>query len=166
MYLNKRECENNKMVVRFHVLTAASMTMTVDDRRFRDACSCLTCREAGTMSLNCGHQRAYCSTPRSYMSMESHGGMILTGKTRRTLRKTCASATLSTTNPTRTDPGAKPRLRGERPATQPPEPWHGLQTCLLPLSSGLMMTAKIASKTSVSFYEIALCYMPEVSHLQ
>jgi hypothetical protein len=29
--------------------------------------------------------------------------------------KTCPSATLSTTNPTRTDPGSKPGLRGERP---------------------------------------------------
>jgi hypothetical protein len=26
------------------------------------------------------HQRTFCSSPRSYMSMKSHGGMILTGK--------------------------------------------------------------------------------------
>ena len=39
--------------------------------------------------------------------------MKLTGENRRTRRKTCPSATLSTTNPTWTDPG----LRGERPAT-------------------------------------------------
>jgi hypothetical protein len=32
---------------------------------------------------------------------------------RRTLRKTCHSATLSTTNPTWTDPGANLALRGE-----------------------------------------------------
>jgi hypothetical protein len=38
---------------------------------------------------------------------------ILTGETRRTRRKTCLSATLSTTNTTWIDPG----LRGERPAT-------------------------------------------------
>jgi hypothetical protein len=50
------------------------------------------------------------------MSTED-GGMILTGKTRRTRRKTCPSATLSTTNPTSIDPGANPGLRGERPAT-------------------------------------------------
>jgi hypothetical protein len=31
--------------------------------------------------------------------------------------KTCASATLSTTNPTWTDPGSNPGVRGERPAT-------------------------------------------------
>jgi hypothetical protein len=33
------------------------------------------------------------------MNMESHGGMIWTGENRRTRRKTCPSATLSTTNP-------------------------------------------------------------------
>jgi hypothetical protein len=42
---------------------------------------------------------------------------ILTGENRRTRRKTCLSATLSTTNPTSTDLGANPDLRGERPAT-------------------------------------------------
>jgi hypothetical protein len=31
--------------------------------------------------------------------------------------RTCPSATLSTTNPTLTDPGSNPGLRGERPAT-------------------------------------------------
>jgi hypothetical protein len=51
------------------------------------------------------------------MSLESDGGMILTGENRRTRRKTCPSDTLSTTNPTRIDPGANPGLRGERPAT-------------------------------------------------
>jgi hypothetical protein len=34
-----------------------------------------------------------------------------------TRRKTCPSATLSTTNPTWTDPGSNSGLRGERPAT-------------------------------------------------
>jgi hypothetical protein len=51
------------------------------------------------------------------MSLESDGGMILTGETRRTRRKTCPSATLSTTNPTWIDPGANPGHHGERPAT-------------------------------------------------
>jgi hypothetical protein len=41
----------------------------------------------------------------------SSGGMILTGENRRTRKKTCPSATLSTTNPTRTNLGAKPSLR-------------------------------------------------------
>jgi hypothetical protein len=43
--------------------------------------------------------------------------MILTGENQRTRRKTCPSATLSTTNPTWIDPGANPGLQGERPAT-------------------------------------------------
>jgi hypothetical protein len=51
------------------------------------------------------------------MSLESEGGMILTGENRRTRRKTCPSATLPTTNPTWIDQGANPGLRGERPAT-------------------------------------------------
>jgi hypothetical protein len=42
---------------------------------------------------------------------------ILTGENRRTRRKTCPSATLSTTNPTWIDLGANPGLRGERPVT-------------------------------------------------
>jgi hypothetical protein len=43
--------------------------------------------------------------------------MILTGKNRSTRGKTYPSAILSTTNPTWTDPGSNPDLRGERPAT-------------------------------------------------
>jgi hypothetical protein len=43
--------------------------------------------------------------------------MKLTGENRSTRRKTCPSATLSTTNLTWTDPGSNPGLRGERPAT-------------------------------------------------
>jgi hypothetical protein len=39
------------------------------------------------------------------------------GKTRNTRGITCPSATLSTTNPTWTDPGSNPGLRGKRPAT-------------------------------------------------
>jgi hypothetical protein len=51
------------------------------------------------------------------MSLESDGGMILTGESRRTLRKTCPSATFSTTNPIWIDQDVNPGLRGERPAT-------------------------------------------------
>jgi hypothetical protein len=51
------------------------------------------------------------------MSLESDDGMILTGENRRTQRKTCSSATLSTTNPTWIEPGANPGLSGERLAT-------------------------------------------------
>jgi hypothetical protein len=42
--------------------------------------------------------------------------MKLTGENRSTRGKTCPSATLSTTNPTWTDPGLNPGFRGERPA--------------------------------------------------
>jgi hypothetical protein len=42
--------------------------------------------------------------------------MKLTGENRRTRGKTCPSATLSTTNPTWTDPGSNPGHRGGRPA--------------------------------------------------
>jgi hypothetical protein len=43
--------------------------------------------------------------------------MILTGENRRTLRKTCPSPTLSTTNPTWTDLGANMGLCCEKLAT-------------------------------------------------
>jgi hypothetical protein len=43
--------------------------------------------------------------------MESHSGMILTGKLKNLGGKTCLSATLSTTNPTWTDLGANSGLR-------------------------------------------------------
>jgi hypothetical protein len=43
--------------------------------------------------------------------------MKFTGEDRSTRGKTCPNATLSTTNPTRSDPGSKPGLRGERQTT-------------------------------------------------
>jgi hypothetical protein len=43
--------------------------------------------------------------------------MKLTGENRSTGGKTCPSVTLSTTNPTWTDPGSNQGLRAERPAT-------------------------------------------------
>jgi hypothetical protein len=49
--------------------------------------------------------------------------MKLTGENRRTGGKICPSATLSATNPTLTDPGSNPGLRGGKPAT---ESGHGL----------------------------------------
>jgi hypothetical protein len=49
--------------------------------------------------------------------------MKLTGENRSTRGKTCPSATLSTPNPTWTDPGSNPGLRGDRPAT------NRLRTC-------------------------------------
>jgi hypothetical protein len=55
---------------------------------------------------------------RCYMSMESHGGIILTGESQITRRKTCHNATLSTINPTWTDPGPNLGLRCEKPSTK------------------------------------------------
>jgi hypothetical protein len=43
--------------------------------------------------------------------------MKLTEQNRSTRGKSCHNATLSTTNPTWTDLGSNPGLRGERPAT-------------------------------------------------
>jgi hypothetical protein len=60
---------------------------------------------------------AYYAFPRWYEFGERRWNDILTRENRRTPRKTCPSATLSTTNPTWIDPGAKPGLRSERPAT-------------------------------------------------
>jgi hypothetical protein len=51
------------------------------------------------------------------MSMESSGGIILTGENRRTRRKICPSAISYAINPTWIDPGANPGLHGERSAT-------------------------------------------------
>jgi hypothetical protein len=76
-----------------------------------------SCRWGENVSLNCGQQRAYFSSHRWYVNMESYGGIILTGKIQRTQRKTCPSATLSSTNHTRNDPGANSGLRGESPLT-------------------------------------------------
>jgi hypothetical protein len=35
------------------------------------------CGWGETTSLNCGHQQAYCSSLRWYMSMENHSGMMM-----------------------------------------------------------------------------------------
>jgi hypothetical protein len=70
---------------------------------------------------------AYYALPRWYEFGERRWNDILTGKNRRTRRKTCPSVTLSTTNPTWIDPGANPGLRGERPATN--DLSHGTDHC-------------------------------------
>jgi hypothetical protein len=49
--------------------------------------------------------------------MESYSGMILTGKTKELTEKPYPSATMSTANPTWTDPGVNLGLHDERPAT-------------------------------------------------
>jgi hypothetical protein len=53
--------------------------------------------------------------------------MKLTGENRRTRGKTRPSATLSTINPTWTDPGSNPGLRGRKPAANSLS--HGTANC-------------------------------------
>jgi hypothetical protein len=59
-------------------------------------CRCCSCRWSDAMSINRGHQLAYCSSSRWYMHIESCDEMILTGQNRLSRRITCSSATLST----------------------------------------------------------------------
>jgi hypothetical protein len=69
--------------------------------------------------------KAYCATPVMKMSsffyqvlqLMVHQWNEIDREKPTTRRKTCPSATLSTTNFTWTDPGSNPGLRGERPAT-------------------------------------------------
>jgi hypothetical protein len=51
------------------------------------------------MSLNCDHERAYSSSSRWYMGMQSHSTIILTALNWITRTKTCPSVTLSTNKP-------------------------------------------------------------------
>jgi hypothetical protein len=60
---------------------------------------------------------AYYAFSRWYEFGERRWNDISAGENRRTPRKTCPSATLSTTNPTWIGPGANPGLRGESPVT-------------------------------------------------
>jgi hypothetical protein len=65
--------------------------------------------------------------------------MKLTGENQSTRGKTCPSATLFTTNPTWTDPGSNPGLRGGRPAAN--RLIHG---------TALLVTVKITTKKGLS----------------
>jgi hypothetical protein len=59
--------------------------------------------------------------------------MKLAGENRSTRRKTCHIATLSTTNPTWTDPESNLVLRGERPATNRLSHGTALSCACLPI---------------------------------
>jgi hypothetical protein len=48
--------------------------------RISDFLRWLSCQKAEITSLNCGHQRTYSSSPRWYMSVGSHGGMMSTAE--------------------------------------------------------------------------------------
>jgi hypothetical protein len=81
--------------------------------------SCYSCLSpwGETVSLDCGNQQAYCSSLRWYMSMKSHGGIIVIWDNRRTREKNLSQWHCPLQIPHTIEPGAKPGLRRERPAT-------------------------------------------------
>jgi hypothetical protein len=85
---------------------------------FAQSASCLFCYD--------GVRPCLCRTadangpivhPTDDIWMWSNCGITMTGENRRTWRKTCPSATLSTTNPTWAALGANSALHGEKPVT-------------------------------------------------
>jgi hypothetical protein len=108
------------------------------------------------MSLNCCHQQAYCSSPRLYISMESHGGMTLTGETRRTREKPVPVPFVHHSTSRETDP---PRLKV---GGKPNEPLHGR---IVPCISPLPFTPHSSSSSFVfvlPFSQHDLCMMCRV----
>jgi hypothetical protein len=100
--------------------------------------------------------------------MEHVGGMILTGENRRTRRKTCPSATLSTTNPTWIDPGANPGLRSERPATNhlnhDTANLHILGLCYLTRFSSLLVVFSLSSIFYLPLTHFSFLFIPPYTH--
>jgi hypothetical protein len=72
--------------------------------------------------------------------MESHDGMILTGRNRRAQRETCLRTTSFATNPIWTESGANPGLRSNRPAANRLS--HGT-ACHVSLNNNDCVTLKI-----------------------
>jgi hypothetical protein len=70
----------------------------------------------------------------------------------RALRKVCPIATLSTTNPTWTDPGANMRLRGERPVTNPLR--HGMAYVEVKNALGFGMVVTVQLKPFLFFFNV------------
>jgi hypothetical protein len=79
------------------------------------------------MSLNCGHQRAYCLSPGHVRVCRATADDVDRGKPKN-LEINLSSATLSTINSTWTGPGANPGLRNERPSTNRLS--HGTAECV------------------------------------
>jgi hypothetical protein len=77
------------------------------------------------VSLTAAANRPHCPSFR-WHTTEYGAAVIVTAENRRTRRKTCPSATFSTTHPRWTDLGTNPGRRGEKPATKRPVLWHGL----------------------------------------
>jgi hypothetical protein len=88
---------------------------------------------AGTLLCNSTFRPFYIATlsvatavQRQFNMRMQHCGMTLTARNRSTRKKTSLSVTLFTTNPTRTDLGSNPAIRGMSPATirRPPSSTH------------------------------------------
>jgi hypothetical protein len=95
--------------------------------------------------------------------------MKLTGENRRTRGKTCPSATLSTTNPTWTDPGSNPGLRGGRPAANRLSHGTAITLPLLLISSdGILLcynqSACVANSHSNATISISKWCSSQVTH--
>jgi hypothetical protein len=74
------------------------------------------------MCLNCGHQQTYCPPRRWYISMDSHGGMILTGETEELGEKLVP---VPLYHKSHMDwPGPEPRPLRWEVADWPPALWH------------------------------------------
>jgi hypothetical protein len=82
--------------------------------------------------------------------------MKLSGENRSTRGKTCPSATSSTKNPTWTDPGSNPSLRGEKPATNRLS--HG--TALQGVSIYIYLVSSIMLSTSCICFASTICCRP------
>jgi hypothetical protein len=80
--------------------------------------------------------------------------MKLTGKNRSTRGKTCPSATLSTTNPTWTDPGSNPGFRDGRPATNRLS--HGSAQIVILIFRAIVIPNLINSETQKSVVSVLI----------
>jgi hypothetical protein len=77
-----------------------------------------------------------------------------TGESQRARRKTCPIATLSTSNPTLTEPSENPCLRGDRPVTYRLSQWHDkLPACF----KKLKYTVRLHRKEDMSDNCVIIC---------
>jgi hypothetical protein len=82
------------------------------------------------------------------------------GENRRTWRKTCPSATLTTTNSTWIEPGANKGLRDERPAAN--DLSHGTAPTVHLLHPSEIQFLTVASLKMKTFWDTAQCSLLEV----
>jgi hypothetical protein len=82
-------------------------------------CCCCSWRWGDIISLNLGRQRAYCLSKVWYISKESHSGMILTGKDRKTWKNLTQCHHKSHTDWSEREPGPRAKSPAEN------HPSHG-----------------------------------------